>query len=428
MNNTVDLLVIGGGPAGLMTAKKATELGLKVILVEKSTDPQKVHRACSSQFIMDDGYEKESLKLKDDSIIFRKNKFSVSYNGPLINVKNKYYSSPRGHIIHFALSGQKPFALKFDKQKLLKNLYEECEKSHVDIRLGTIACGGSDNGNSVTINVKDSFKTYSITAQKAVIAEGANAHLCGLMGFNKDRIYFATALVGKYIVDGIKGIEKESWNLFYGKSFFSNPPVIIGPSLLGDDIFEMTISGTSSCRPDSIFENVVKNSPLKKNLQNINMIDKQGCAVKAFTSLKTPYKDNVLVIGDSAAFVEVEVQGALMCGFHAAQAVHEELKGRHGFKKYTEWWKKSFEFNSGEYLRVSQGYALVPTYTDDELDYLFKLAEDKILEGTYSQYKTPKLIWNEILRHKDKISSEKPEIYEKIKKMNTMTLTETFKK
>ncbi|HCW52894.1 MAG TPA: NAD(P)/FAD-dependent oxidoreductase, partial [Clostridium sp.] len=128
-----------------------------------------------------------------------------------------------------------------------------------------------------------------------------------------------------------------------------------------------------------------------------------------------------------AAFVEVEVQGALMCGYHAAKSIHEELNGKHGFKHYTKWWKDSVEFNSNEYLRVSQGYALVPTYTDDELDYLFGLIENTVLEGTYSQYKTSKLIWDEILKYKNKIKVDKPEIYSKIKKMNTMTLTETFK-
>lgn len=181
-------------------------------------------------------------------------------------------------------------------------------------------------------------------------------------------------------------------------------------------------------RPDLIYNKLINDdSPLKKKFENIKLIDKQGCAVKAFSSLKTPYNNNVIVIGDSAAFVEVEVQGALMCGYHAAYAVKDELENKNGFEKYTNWWKNSFEFNSDDYLLVSQGYALVPTYTDDELDYLFASIENKTLEGTYSQYKTPKLIWNAILLNKDKIEKEKPHIYEKIKKMNTLTLTDTFK-
>jgi flavin-dependent dehydrogenase len=150
-----------------------------------------------------------------------------------------------------------------------------------------------------------------------------------------------------------------------------------------------------------------------------------GCTVKAYESLKVPYRGNVLVIGDAAAYVEVEVQGGFLCGFHGAHAVKKELEGKNGFDDYTKWWQESFEFNGDEYLLVAQGYALTPTYTDDELDYLFALTEDQVLEGTYSQYLSPKLMWASILRHEEKISRERPEIYEKIKKNRELTLEST---
>ena len=134
-------------------------------------------------------------------------------------------------------------------------------------------------------------------------------------------------------------------------------------------------------------------------------------------SMKHPCKGNVISIGDSAAMIEVEVQGGFLCGYKAAQAVIEELNGRDGFAAYTKWWQDSFEFNSDEYLRVSQGYALAFVYNDDELDYLFSLVEGHQLHGTYSQYITPKLIWDCIHLYDDKIHAERPEIYAKMQKM-----------
>ncbi len=292
--------------------------------------------------------------------------------------------------------------------------------------MSTLAYGGTDLGDHVQLNLRSENNHYTLEAKKLVIAEGANAQLTGVFGLNENRNLFATAHVVKYILEGVEGYEPQSWNLYYGKAYHSNAAVIIGPSLYGDSTVELTLSGNSKIRPESIFENTTKNSPLKNQFANARVIDKQGCAVKAFSSLKVPYKNNVIAIGDSAAFVEVEVQGALMCGYHVARAVREELQGNSGFEQYTNWWKESFEFNSDEYMQVSQGYALVPTYTDDELDYLFSLAAHETLEGTYSQYKTPKLIWDAILSHADQIQNEKPHIFDKINKMNQLTLAGTF--
>lgn len=224
MESSYDLIVVGAGPAGLMTAKTAAELGLKVILIEKNIDFKKLNRACSSQFILDDDYENESIKLSCGRIKFLRNNFKVNYDGPLVEVKNKYYNSPSSHTIHFALPNKKAFALKFNKLELLDTLYNECLLLGVDIRMGTIAYRGKDNIKNVTINVKNKDKSYIITGKKLVISEGANAHLSGILGFNKKRTYFATALTIKYTLKNVYGIEKNSWNLFYGRRFFSNAP------------------------------------------------------------------------------------------------------------------------------------------------------------------------------------------------------------
>ena len=424
-----DIIIIGAGPAGLWAAAELADMGQSVIVVEKKNNMDTLSRACSMQFILDSDYEGEGVVVGDGKLIFPKSKFEVPYTGKLVPVNNKYYHSPNNHIIRFARNdGREPFSYKFDKEQMLKDLYQLCEEKGVRFLMGTLATGGKDTGDGVEVNVRNKEGNQTITGAKLIIAEGVNAHMCELFGLNETRTHMATALCLKYIREGITGVEYNSWNLYYGRAYHSNAAVIIGPSLYGDGIYEVTISGDKVNTPEKIFEQFSTNSPMAENFKNAKLVKKLGCFVKAFNSMSEPCKGNVIAIGDAPAMIEVEVQGAFLCGHHAAKAVVKELNGENGWDTYTKWWQESFEFNNSDYMQVAQGYALVPVYTDDELDYLFSLIEGECLYGTYSQYTTPKLIWNGIHQHDERIKAERPELFAKMQKMNQMSISDSFNK
>ncbi len=427
------ILIVGAGPAGLWAAHELKLKGYEVLVIEQKNDFSILRRACSMQFIIDDDYEGEGVVIREGNLYFPKSDFSVPYTGKLVPLYNKYYHSPEDHIIRFARNdGRDPFSYKFDKRKLLEDLFNLCVSEGIEFMLGTSAIGGTDCGNYVELEVSyyvnGVHKKETVRGSKLVIAEGVNSSLCTKFGMNDSRMHLATALCLKYIVEGVQNVEAGSWNLYYGKKYHSNAAVIVGPSLYGDGIFEVTISGDKNRSPAAIYNDFTTASPMSKNFAGVKLVDKQGCSVKAYTSMKNPCRGNVIVIGDSAAFVEVEVQGALLCAKHAADAVEKELNGENGWEGYTLWWLSSFEFNGDEHMRVAQGYALVPFFTDDELDVLFGLAEGTCLYGTYSQYKTPKLIWDEIFAHVEEIRISNPDLYEKIQKRKEMTLSNAFAK
>jgi len=95
--------------------------------------------------------------------------------------------------------------------------------------------------------------------------------------------------------------------------------------------------------------------------------------------INPPYAGNVLFIGDAAAFGETLVPGALRCGYHAADAVVQELGGEKGFEGYGEFWATNFDFvgnpqKQKDYTKILRLYNAL---SDSELDFLFKLSEER---------------------------------------------------
>jgi len=134
----------------------------------------------------------------------------------------------------------------------------------------------------------------------------------------------------------------------------------------------------------------------------------------------------VLVIGDAAAFVETQMQGALNCAHWAADALEKELDGKPGFDEYTKTWQETFEFNDDGMMQVQSGYALIPYYSDEQVVYLFSLLDDVVLPGSWSQYASPRMMWNAIHKHDERIQKERPDVWDKIINQQGKTLSDSM--
>ena len=424
---TCDVAIIGAGPAGLMAACSAAQKGLTVLLLEKFDTISRIRRACCQQFVMDENYESENIRVEAGRIVFPANGFEVAYTGPTHSIIDTYFMSPKGHAVHFSYPDKRPIAIKFDKGLLLQGLLEKGLKAGVEYRPETLVTNAVDHGAHVELSLSRHRKKETITAKKIIAADGVNSRTVQSLGMNEGRPCFATALCIIYSLEGVREFEPTAMKWHMGRAYHSFGPVILDPSLCGQEIADLVVMGSSQLRPEQIFKDFTICGPCAPMYEQSRVVGKTGCTVKAYPSLMTPHKGNCLAIGDAAAYVEVEVQGALMCGYHAAGAVAGELEGRNGFSRYTQWWQKSFEFNSEQALRVAQGYALVPAYEDDEIDYLFGLVEDCVLDGAYGQYKAPQLMWDAILEHRDRIARERPGLHEKINSISQLTLTDAFK-
>jgi flavin-dependent dehydrogenase len=426
-----DLAIVGAGPGGLHAAKWANKRGLKVALIEKRKDISKITRYCSEHIILDEDYNGDTIKVDTATgkISSVKNEWEIYYKGDFCPVTDKYYSSPKLYNCHFAWPDKRPFAYKYGKGTLLKGLLEECLALGITYIPETTAYDVTDNPSGVELKCVSKGKKFKLQAKKLIAADGASAQIAQKLGRNNERAYLGFALCLAVYMSNVKEYSPSEWRGWWGRCYGTNLAPLMGTGPEGHfDWADMIILGSPKEPPLGTFEFFTKRGPLADRFVDAKVETMHCCSTRAFTPIKSPAKGNNIMIGDAAAFVEVQAQGALSCGYRAAEAVARELDGKPGFEEYNKWWLKSFEFNDEGMMQVTTGYALIPTYTDDEIDYLFSLCDGHTMDGSWSQYKSPKMMWNLILKDPEKIKRERPEVWAKIQTRGTQTLTDSIKK
>ncbi len=425
MKEEYDVIIVGAGPAGLMAAKSCAEQNLKVALIERRKDITKWTRAdCMMFYGLEGGFLGEDIKVEVGKVSFPKNGFEIKYSGALYPLYHWRVMSPGGHRIDF--SSDCPIAAVFDKSILLRDLLGEVEKLGVTILSGTPGVKAENTDKGARLLIRSGGKEIWLEAKKVLAADGVNSRITESIGLNKDRPLMGMFRVVQYIMEGVENPYPNSWVQIYGKSISPFAPPHFLQTVHGESLQKLGAISPAPGNPEDDLKRFMSEGNFSSWFKNAKVVYKMGISVKAFMPIERPVMGNVLSIGDTAAFAEVENQGALMCGYHAGHAVRKEIDGQKGFEEYIKWWQCSFEFLNPEIHRVAQGYAINPYYEDEEIDYLISLVEGEILEGSINQYKVPRMLWDAIFRHKEQIQKERPELSQKIESVHKITLQDAF--
>jgi hypothetical protein len=129
-----------------------------------------------------------------------------------------------------------------------------------------------------------------------------------------------------------------------------------------------------------------------------------------------PYRDNVLLVGDSAWFGEAEITGSMMCGWKAAHSITVALRDnkldREGVLNYISWWKKSYpEFDDYRNFLMIVPFGLL--FSKEELTYVFGLFE-KPLPPNHNPFLVVRLIKKALEPMMPRIEKEMPSVVEKL--------------
>jgi len=426
MTKKYDVIIVGAGPAGAMAARTAGENGLRAAVLERRKNPSIVNRS-DSQIFASENYccpggkvrnfaERAYLNKKNNKIIFPVNGFSIDYDGPTRDYYAWHFYAPDGktriEFGNYAENIQKgeegKLFFTFDKGRAIDGLLKDAAENGVDVLTGV-------NVNRIEKTAQGLKVTGNGTAYEGTFvigADGVNSRTADLMGFNKERTFYGSGSVLSFYITGVNIPQSEA--CITPIYFRPNRPLpssfFILPSPYGEDEYWM---GSSSWEE---FEYVTRESVVSDWFPDVKVREVQSAVISTWSPVSEPYKDNVLLAGDSAWYGEAEITGSIMCGWKAANAVTVALKDdmpdRAGVLDYIEWWRKSYpEFEDYRNFMMLSPFRLI--FSEKEYIYLFGLFKTPIY-SSFSPFKIVRLVKKTLEPLMPQIKEEMPSAYEKL--------------
>jgi flavin-dependent dehydrogenase len=418
MAKKYDLVIVGGGPAGLAAAKFAGENGLHVALLDRKTDIPKIRRVDGGVLSPINEYTFNQTVVFNPGlkkICFPASGFSVPYDGPHRNVFGFAVYSPGGKKFTFgdrAYQHQDPDARRagvtLDKELLLRGLLADARANGVHVFPGTNVTGVEKKGDSVIVT--GNGEQYEGTF--CIAADGVNSRIVRGLGMNKGRKFFATHNEMIWYLEGIDIPEVEGICFIFTMdgSFFVSSSLQKGHYHVGVTTHQPADDLNAKIEKFVYHDRVY--SPWFKGAKKVGA---SCCIVNMHAPMKEPFKDNVLVISDAAWLMEVSNAIALVCGWKAASAVTlallDKKPNREGLASYFDWWQKYFYEPYGE--MDFKPIELQDFFNADDLDYLVGLVKEPRI-ATMDFYKLIGTIGNTYGELFPKIGEERPDVMAKL--------------
>jgi len=430
MAKRYDVIVVGAGEAGFLAAKAAGENGLDVALLERKADPTVMDRACGQTLDSANEYLHHDLyrcNVRDKRLCFPAHGFSVKYDGPYRNAYSWLCYSPNGTRIQAGVVEEQKKKGDYGKvtaicdiEILFRCLLEEAKAYSVEVFPGINA----EKVTTTAEGVKVEGSGQSFEGRYLIAADGVNSQIAEIMGFSKERTYLCQFRGLSYYMSGVELPEPDALLMVYG--FMKEGPAMIfvhaprHPEEEDYNLIVVTIHPKVDLKAAAdYFMKEAFCAPWFKNAKILRTFPaNQNC----YTPIAEPYRDRVFLAGDVGSTQELEITGAIICGWkagHAASvALQEENLGLEvtATSRYVDWWKEAYiNYYSWDAYMKTWGLPFILT-EPEEIDYLFSLIKET-MPACFNPYTMQDHMGKALRKVMPTIQKERPELLKKLKRM-----------
>uniref|UniRef100_A0A7V3RIN6 NAD(P)/FAD-dependent oxidoreductase n=1 Tax=candidate division WOR-3 bacterium TaxID=2052148 RepID=A0A7V3RIN6_UNCW3 len=341
MRHLYDVIIIGGGPVGLYTAKKLAQKGFKICVIERKT--RVGEGVLCTGLISKEGFER----------------FSLPVESILTQIKSFAFNSPKGQRLEYSYSA--PFAFVVNREIFDYKLFESAIKDGVEYKLGVMVRSIDKDGRFYAIYGND----RKWWARSVVIATGNNYRLQKNLGLGKPPGF----LYGLQVELPVN-VDETNIEIYLGKDYAPGSFAWVVPvNHRGARIGTILNDADSEYLKRFIkekFDSV--DMELERNRINSKPI--------AYGPIKKSVQDRIIVVGEAAGQVKTTTGGGiftgLLCADIAINYLEQALKKNRPLDGYEVEWRSALsgEFEVGKKIR-----RIASSINDRTLEHLFSFVK-----------------------------------------------------
>lgn len=386
-----DVIVVGGGPAGSVTARYAAEHGAKVLIIERRPEigvpvlcAEGISKNVDKYGLVTGTHWKAATM--DGARIF-------SPNGTIVKLAADLAGAETGYVLNREF---------FDKE-LAKGAIQKGATIMMNTRVVDIL---KKDKKIVGVKAQKQDEEFDIHADIIVAADGVESQVGRMAGINTTLKPIDLETCAQYTLTNIT-VEEGYCDFYLGKKIAPGGYVWVFPK--GKDIANVGIGILANLsKPKlalTLLDIFIKNHPDLKNGEPLRFL---AGAVPVAEPIPATY-DNLILVGDAARQVDPITGGGLMASIEAGKSAGETIGlaiKKHQFDKHT---LKPYEENLQQtlYKKLKRNYIVKEILLDFD-DKTLNMLADSLQDYKFDELSTYSLVKALVVKHPSLLIKLKP--------------------